>query len=233
MGRPPSVRATRRALSRARAPSHVHTRTRSRTRSRDRQALANAWCAVETSGARGTFVRTPLPKRQKCQIREPTRLRCVDASIWDRWTRDTVPVPATATTTTLHVWHHHPTAPPASSSSSPSIQSIPHTSTESPHDRRTLALYEAWYHLNRHRCPAAEHLVQDAARALKGIPGHLVQGAEDRVCPPAQAQRLYRALDPRDTRLTMVPMAGHRLKDRVFAEAVREGVRDVVRRVTE
>jgi proline iminopeptidase len=57
---------------------------------------------------------------------------------------------------------------------------------------------------------ADDQLLRDAGK-LAGIPGRIVQGRYDVVCPPVTAWELHRAWP--DSRLTIVPRAGHAVTD--------------------
>ncbi len=74
-------------------------------------------------------------------------------------------------------------------------------------DRLALALarIEAHYFANRVFLPEGGLLA--GMDRLKGIPGAIVQGRYDVICPPETAQRLHRAWP--DSELVIVPDAGH------------------------
>ncbi len=56
--------------------------------------------------------------------------------------------------------------------------------------------------------------------ALKGVPGTIVQGRYDMICPPASAHRLHNAWP--ESRLAFIPRAGHALSEPgISAELVR------------
>lgn len=56
--------------------------------------------------------------------------------------------------------------------------------------------------------------------ALKGVPGTIVQGRYDMICPPASAHRLHNAWP--ESRLVFIPRAGHALSEPgISAELVR------------
>lgn len=56
--------------------------------------------------------------------------------------------------------------------------------------------------------------------ALKGVPGTIVQGRYDMICPPASAHRLHKAWP--ESRLVFIPRAGHALSEPgISAELVR------------
>jgi proline iminopeptidase len=56
-----------------------------------------------------------------------------------------------------------------------------------------------------------DQLLRDAGK-LAGIPGRIIQGRYDAVCPPVTAWELHRAWP--DSQLTMLPEAGHAVSDR-------------------
>lgn len=60
-------------------------------------------------------------------------------------------------------------------------------------------------------------LVRDAGK-LAGIPGRIVQGRYDAVCPPATAWELHRAWP--DSQLRLLPQAGHAVTDRGVLDAL-------------
>ncbi|HEY0450243.1 prolyl aminopeptidase [Actinophytocola sp.] len=66
---------------------------------------------------------------------------------------------------------------------------------------------------------AENQLVRDAGK-LAGIPGRIVQGRYDAVCPPATAWELHRAWP--DSRLLLLPQAGHAVTDRGVLDALLE-----------
>ena len=56
--------------------------------------------------------------------------------------------------------------------------------------------------------------------ALKGVPGTIVQGRYDMICPPASAHRLHKAWP--ESKLVFIPRAGHALSEPgISAELVR------------
>ncbi|WP_210530489.1 prolyl aminopeptidase [Rubellimicrobium arenae] len=79
---------------------------------------------------------------------------------------------------------------------------------------------EAHYFL--HNCFLSEGDLLAGASRLHGLPGVIVQGRYDLLCPPATAYRL--AARWPDARLVMVEAAGHSLGHPEIAAAVREGV---------
>jgi proline iminopeptidase len=66
---------------------------------------------------------------------------------------------------------------------------------------------------------APGQLVRDAGK-LAGIPGRIVQGRYDAVCPPVTAWELHRAWS--DSALLMLPQAGHAVTDRGVMDALLE-----------
>ena len=71
---------------------------------------------------------------------------------------------------------------------------------------------------------APDQLMREAGR-LKGIPGVIVQGRYDLLCPPTTAHALAKAWP--DARVHMVEGAGHSLHDPGVAEAVRAAIDEV------
>ena len=72
-------------------------------------------------------------------------------------------------------------------------------------------------------------LLADAER-LKGIPGIIVQGRYDLLCPPATARALH-AVWP-DSEVRFVESAGHSLYDRGVRDAVMKAIADLASRVS-
>jgi proline iminopeptidase len=64
-----------------------------------------------------------------------------------------------------------------------------------------------------------DQLVRDAGK-LAGIPGRIVQGRYDAVCPPVTAWELHQAWP--DSTLLMLPQAGHAVTDRGVLDALLE-----------
>ena len=75
---------------------------------------------------------------------------------------------------------------------------------------RAFARIEAHYFVNRGWLEADDQILRDAGR-LDGIPGHLVQGRYDLICPPQSAWALHRAW--KGSTLHMIPDAGHALSE--------------------
>jgi len=66
---------------------------------------------------------------------------------------------------------------------------------------------------------ADDQLIRDAGK-LTGIPGRIVQGRYDVVCPPVTAWDLHRAWP--ESALTIVPRAGHAVTDMGILDALIE-----------
>jgi proline iminopeptidase len=74
----------------------------------------------------------------------------------------------------------------------------------SPH---TLAMSRIMVHYLTHRAFLEEGALIEGAERLRHVPGYIVQGRYDMICPPRYADQLARAW-PR-ARLEIVPDAGH------------------------
>jgi proline iminopeptidase len=74
-----------------------------------------------------------------------------------------------------------------------------------------------------------DQLLDDALK-LAGIPGVIVQGRYDLLCPPATSHAL--AARWPDAELRIVPGAGHTLYDPGVRDAVMKAIADVASRVT-
>ncbi len=85
-----------------------------------------------------------------------------------------------------------------------------------PENALPLARIEAHYFVNR--LFLAEGELLDRADRLAGIPGYIVQGRYDVVCPPVAAHELARAWP--DAEMTMVPDAGHSATEPGIAKAL-------------
>jgi proline iminopeptidase len=72
-------------------------------------------------------------------------------------------------------------------------------------------------------------LLEDAGR-LSGIPGIIVQGRYDLLCPPSTSQTLT-ARWP-DAEIRIVEGAGHTLYDPGVRDAVMKGIADMASRIT-
>jgi proline iminopeptidase len=71
-------------------------------------------------------------------------------------------------------------------------------------------------------CFLAPGQLLSEARSLRGIPGIIVQGALDRLCPPATSAALATVWP--DARIEMVPDAGHALSEPAIAAATRAAI---------
>jgi proline iminopeptidase len=94
---------------------------------------------------------------------------------------------------------------------------------------RAFSRIECHYFHNRGFLPADGHILREAER-LRGIPGVIVQGRYDMVCPPLSAFELNRAWPESDLR--MIGDAGHALSEPgITAEllAVTDAFRDAPR----
>jgi proline iminopeptidase len=87
---------------------------------------------------------------------------------------------------------------------------------------------EAHYFAND--CFMKPNQLLDNAETLEGIPGVIVQGRYDLLCPPATSHAL--AARWRDAEMRMVPGAGHTLYDPGIRDAVMKAIADVASRVT-
>jgi proline iminopeptidase len=84
---------------------------------------------------------------------------------------------------------------------------------------RAFARLENHYFINRCFLDYDGQLLAETGR-MKGVPGTIVQGRLDMICPPATAWALHRAWP--ESELRMVPMAGHALSEpAIAAELVR------------
>ncbi|MBK5927519.1 prolyl aminopeptidase [Rhodobaculum claviforme] len=94
---------------------------------------------------------------------------------------------------------------------------------------RAFARLENHYFINAGFLEADGQILADVGR-LRDIPGHIVQGRYDMICPPEAAWRLSEAWQRADLRL--VPLAGHALSEPgITAELVRitDALRDGAR----
>ena len=82
-----------------------------------------------------------------------------------------------------------------------------------------LARIEAHYFLHGAFLEPADRLLRDASR-LAGIPGTIVQGRYDMVCPMTSAWELHRAWP--GSRLVVVPDAGHSVTEPGITDALVE-----------
>ncbi len=94
-------------------------------------------------------------------------------------------------------------------------------SGESPADyARAFARLENHYFTNRGFLDADDQILDEVHRIAK-VPGTIVQGRYDMICPPVSADRLHRAWPA--SRLILVPRAGHALSEPgISAALVRE-----------
>jgi proline iminopeptidase len=97
---------------------------------------------------------------------------------------------------------------------------VPNGDAPSPEDLArdvALARIEAHYFINRSFLETDDHLLRDAGR-LRGIPGVIVQGRYDLVCPMQAAWDLAAAWP--GARLVVVPAAGHAADEPGIASAL-------------
>lgn len=90
---------------------------------------------------------------------------------------------------------------------------------------RAFARLENHYFINDGFLDADGKIHRDMG-LLKDIPGHIVQGRYDMVCPPATAQRVHEAWP--GSKLTMIPDAGHALSEPGISEEL-VGIMDRLR----
>jgi proline iminopeptidase len=86
---------------------------------------------------------------------------------------------------------------------------------------------EAHYFAND--CFMKPNQLLDDAQKLKGIPGIIVQGRYDLLCPPATSHAL--AARWPDAELRIVPGAGHTLYDPGIRDAVMKAIADVASKI--
>jgi proline iminopeptidase len=84
-------------------------------------------------------------------------------------------------------------------------------------------------HYFQNDCFMKPNQLLDGAQKLAGIPGVIVQGRYDLLCPPATSHAL--AARWRDAELRIVPGAGHTLYDPGVRDAVMRGIADMASRV--
>lgn len=70
-------------------------------------------------------------------------------------------------------------------------------------------------HYFAHHCFLTQNQLIQGCSKILDIPTHILQGELDLVCPPAMAQALHAALP--NSKLTLVPMCGHRANDAMEA----------------
>ena len=75
---------------------------------------------------------------------------------------------------------------------------------------RAFARLENHYFTNGGFLETDGHILQNI-EALRGVPGTIVQGRYDMICPPISAHRLSEAWD--EARLALIPRAGHALSE--------------------
>jgi len=83
-------------------------------------------------------------------------------------------------------------------------------------------------HYIAHRFFLRPYQLLDEAWRLAGIPGVIVQGRYDLLCPPSAAEALSRAWGP-SCRLRLIELAGHAMTEPGVFDALREGVDAVAR----
>jgi proline iminopeptidase len=81
-----------------------------------------------------------------------------------------------------------------------------------------LSLARVSTHYFRHHCFLQPNQILDRARRLAGIPGILVHGRYDMVCPPDQAWALAQAWP--DAELDLVRESGHSAYDPATVDAL-------------
>jgi proline iminopeptidase len=91
---------------------------------------------------------------------------------------------------------------------------------------RLVDRYRIQSHYLRHGCWLQQPPLLERCAGLPQVPVAIVQGCEDRVCPPAGAQALHAALHGRAV-LRLVPGAGHDPAHPAMAAAMRQAVQDV------
>lgn len=71
---------------------------------------------------------------------------------------------------------------------------------------------------------APDELVRNAGR-LRGIPGVLIQGRYDLLCPPAAAYAIHEAWP--DLKLQFIEDAGHAISERGVMDAMRAAINEL------
>lgn len=95
-------------------------------------------------------------------------------------------------------WHRHEQA----------LEGLPVGVEEPPGDAHALVQrYRIQAHYLRHGCFLDPEALLEALGSLRAVPAAILHGDADRVCPPANAQRLRQRLPA--SRLAIVPGAGH------------------------
>ena len=90
--------------------------------------------------------------------------------------------------------------------------------------------YVEWHYIKRNCFLEPDQLVRDAAR-LRPIPGIIVQGRYDLLCPPVSAQRLSEAWGNADLRI--VADAGHSASEPSLRTALVEAIDELGRRLSD
>jgi proline iminopeptidase len=85
-------------------------------------------------------------------------------------------------------------------------------------------------HYFRNDCFMQPEQLLDQAGKLKGIPGIIVQGRYDLLCPPATSHALAAAWPEAEVRL--VEGAGHSLYDPGVRDAVMKAIADLASKIT-
>lgn len=119
-----------------------------------------------------------------------------------------------------HVWHSYERALSELVPAAPDLPPHPGPDARVP----PTPLMEAHYIAHRFFL-SPDQLVAEGWR-LQGIPGVIVQGRYDLLCPPASAEAVRRAWGS-SCRLQMVERAGHAMTEPGVFEALRAGLRDV------
>lgn len=88
---------------------------------------------------------------------------------------------------------------------------------------RLVDRYRILSHYVRHGCWLGDRPLLERCAALPAVPVHIVQGADDAICPPAGATTLAQALGRRAS-LRIVPGAGHDPTHPAMVEAMREAL---------
>jgi len=94
-------------------------------------------------------------------------------------------------------------------------------------DAQTLASSRLYAHYDRNDYFLQENELLERAGALAGIPGVVVNGRFDMCTPPLGAYELHEAW-PR-SRLSIVPVAGHRWNDPMLAREIIGGLDELAR----
>jgi len=81
-----------------------------------------------------------------------------------------------------------------------------------------------WHYIRNDFFLEPDQLVRNADR-LRGIPGRIVQGRYDLLCPPAAAAAIARAWP--DSQLTVVPGTGHAGTEPPIRNALTAAIREL------